>query len=548
MSLDNIAQLAEARAAKGKKPTPSESGDTRPVIRLAPGELRGRVADEAEAALVDAGAEIYQQGPRLVRIVLDKIQVSDGGEGKTLRLSGVTAPHVLECFERVARFEKWDARAEDYVGANCPKETSDSYMARDGKWRLRYLLGVITAPTLRADGSILETPGYDPATCLVFDPVGYSFPAIPAAPTEEEGRTAIAKLIEPIREFKFINEASRSVALSAIMTAVIRRSIPTAPLHAFTAPVAGSGKSMLVDIAAMVATGERAAVLTSGKNEEELEKRLVGSMLAGDAILSLDNLEGPLGSDLLNALLTQTRVKLRALGKSVNVDMPITTSFYATANNLVVIGDMTRRTLTSGLDPEVEQPELREFNFNALEETKARRGELVAAVLTAIRARLQVGPARIKVPLGSFERWSVMVRDTLVWLGQADPVLVMEGTRRDDPRLGRLQAVLAAWAETFGEHSATTAEAIKEAQERIGGEHGEETWKHPGLRDALLAATTGGNQQPMNPEKLSWFLRKNANRYVGGYRLEPEHDGKSVRWRAVRSGAAIPVDEHYRPM
>jgi hypothetical protein len=39
-----------------------------------------------------------------------------------------------------------------------------------------------------------------------------------------------------------------------------RRSLPTAPLHAFTSPAAGTGKSLLVDIFAMLATGRLSAV------------------------------------------------------------------------------------------------------------------------------------------------------------------------------------------------------------------------------------------------------------------------------------------------
>ena len=59
-----------------------------------------------------------------------------------------------------------------------------------------------------------------------------------------------------IDTFPFVAQVDRSVALSGILTALDRRSMATAPLHAFTAPVAGTGKSLLVDIIAMLATGE----------------------------------------------------------------------------------------------------------------------------------------------------------------------------------------------------------------------------------------------------------------------------------------------------
>jgi putative DNA primase/helicase len=70
--------------------------------------------------------------------------------------------------------------------------------------------------------------------------------------------------------------------LSAILTALVRRSLPTAPMHAFRSPVAGSGKSTLVDIASAISTGHEAGVIAQGKSDEETEKRLGSALLAGD--------------------------------------------------------------------------------------------------------------------------------------------------------------------------------------------------------------------------------------------------------------------------
>lgn len=58
-------------------------------------------------------------------------------------------------------------------------------------------------------------------------------------------------------------------------------------MHGFTAPVAGSGKSKLVDLASIVATGHEAAVIEEG-DEEELPKRLGAALLAGNQVISID--------------------------------------------------------------------------------------------------------------------------------------------------------------------------------------------------------------------------------------------------------------------
>ena len=163
-----------------------------------------------------------------------------------------------------------------------------------------------------------DSPGYDRATGLLYDPQGVEFPRIADRPTRDEARAAMALLDDLISTFPFVSKIDRSVALSAILTALVRRSLPTAPMHAYTAPVAGSGKSMLVDIASIVATGHEAPVLGPGQDEGELEKRLGAVLLAGDAIVTLDNCERPLGGELLCKMLSQTRVKPRNLRPIAN--------------------------------------------------------------------------------------------------------------------------------------------------------------------------------------------------------------------------------------
>ena len=99
------------------------------------------------------------------------------------------------------------------------------------------------------------------------------------SPTRADARKALALLVELIESFPFVAEQDRSVALSAILTACVRRSLPISPLHAFTAPVAGSGKSKLVDVASVIATGHEASVMAQGQTEEKLEKRLSSMIL-----------------------------------------------------------------------------------------------------------------------------------------------------------------------------------------------------------------------------------------------------------------------------
>ena len=544
-----IASLEEAREAKRKKksgePPMRKEDDKRPTIRLAPGEARTRVADESEAALLAAGVELYKQGSRIVRVRWDEITVPGGEKGKVLRLGDVAVDALLEMFEKHAVYEKFDVRADEWLMANCPKETAAAYVARDGAWKLRFVLAVVNTPTMRPDGSILSAPGYDAATSLIFDPLGVEFPAIPESPTKEDALRALEELKRPLEHFPFVLPAGKSVALASFLTAVLRRSMEAAPLFAYDAPLAGAGKTKLSNMAAILVTGERAAVVNTGKDkygDAELEKRLAASLYAGYPVILIDNVDGQLGTEMLNSMLTEPRIRIRVLGSTTKSPEIVNTSLcMANGNNIVILGDMTRRVLLARLDPKVERPELVQFEFEPVAYVKERRAALVAAILTIARWYKLSGDPGDGVKLGSFEQWTRMVRDPLVALGEPDPLDVMEEVRKGDPRLMKIKAVMSAWAATFGDDGRTLPQAIAVAQDR-DGEGGR--YLNPDLRDALLAVTAGGEQAPINPEKLGWWLRKNADRYVDGLRFVRADDGAKVAvWKLEGAASILPARE-----
>jgi len=246
-----------------------------PVIRLIEGQIP-RAVDEAEAALIAAGGRnLYQRGDLMVRPIRSKLKAANNRDTFVWHLIPASKPLLVDNFTRIARFERWDKKANDYVAKNCPNQVADIYLSRAGAWKLPILLGIVNTPFLRADASLCERPGYDQASALLFHPGRQGFPAIPTAPTLEDAREALTYLDDSLlAEFPFVEKIDHSVALSGILTALDRRAMVTAPLHAFTSPVAGTGKSLLVDIASVLVSGEPAPVISQGKTEEELEKRL----------------------------------------------------------------------------------------------------------------------------------------------------------------------------------------------------------------------------------------------------------------------------------
>ena len=116
-------------------------------------------------------------------------------------------------------------------------------------------------------------------------------------------------------------------------------------MHLIAAHMAGTGKSYLVDTAAMIATGRLCPVITTLKSVEETEKRLGAIILSGIPMVSLDNCTHDLGGDILCQIAERPVIKVRILGYSETPDCEVRTAMFATGNNITFKGDMVRRGL-----------------------------------------------------------------------------------------------------------------------------------------------------------------------------------------------------------
>jgi putative DNA primase/helicase len=398
-----------------------------------------------------------------------------------------------------------------------------------GDWKLPRLHSVSTTPILRYDGTIVERPGFDRQTGVFYNPFGVDVPALPPAPTRSTALEALDKLDELLATFDFVDDVSRSVALSGLLTPLYRTAMSAAPLHGFSAPVAGSGKSKLVNIAALLARGHAAPIISLGKDEPETEKRLSSVLIAGDAVASIDNAERPIRGEFLCQCITEPMVAPRLLGASSLIRVPNSVCWYATGNNLRFEGDMVRRALVGRLDPHCERPELREFEtpdpcLTAL----ARRGIFVTCAMTIARAYMLAGFPRERPALGSFADWSRWVRDPLIWLGRADPVEAMGDIRREDPRLAALSSIIEQWEQIIGDRRVTAREVV----ELVALSSTSRLSQYPDFRDALL--TVAQDRGEVSTLRLGRWLREVQNRQVNGKYLAPDGSAKGVIYWALK--------------
>jgi putative DNA primase/helicase len=526
----NEEQAANVVPFKPKGEAKARSRPELPVIHLEAGELHN-IATEAEAALIASGTPFYIHSQKLKRPVVDTMPASHNRVTKVARLAEVNEPAMIDHLSRSAVWLKWDGRANKMVAADPAKPVSATVLSRDGEWTFPRLAGVITTPTLRPDGTILMEPGYDAATqLLLLDPP--KMPQLPPRPSKKAAEKALAKLDGLLNEFPFVDDASRSVALSALITPVVRGALMVAPMHITKAPVAGSGKSYIIDLASAINSGEKAPVMSAGAKEEELEKRLVSALLTGQTFISIDNVNGELGGDFLCQVVERPIVQPRILGKSEAPKIENRSSCFATGNNIRIVGDMTRRVVICSLDPGMERPETREFTGDPFDAVLADRGLYVAAALTVVRAYVVAGCPNTLPALASFEDWSRLVRSALVWLGRADPLLTMEQAREDDPETSTLRQLYHAWHATVGGEAHTANEIV--AKSTLRGVHNDLI--HEGLHDAL-AVIAGDRAGGMTPTRLGHHLKKHENRIIASLKLVKAGKTREDKalWKVVKA-------------
>lgn len=497
------------------------------TIQIRPDALH-LIATEGENALVASRTPIYVRGG-LVKPVVDELPAAHGLTTKAARLCEVDQDCLIDHLSRAASWVRYNVRKKEWTPTDPPRNVAATIISRDGEWTFRRLAGVITTPTMRPDGTILSEAGYDDVTqLLLLDPP--ALPEIPEKPTRDDALQAKEVLRELLKEFPFADEASHSAALSAIITVVARGAVPVAPMHATTAPVAGSGKSFIVDIAAFIGTGDRAPVIAAGRTEEETEKRLVSALLNGQAVISIDNVNGELGGDLLCQMIERPIVSVRPLGSSKLVKIDSRACVFATGNNIQMLGDMTRRVILCSLDPDMERPELRQFRSDPLAMIAADRGKYIAAALTICRAYASAGYPAQRKPLASFEDWSRVVRSAIVWLGCADPVDTMEAARSDDPVTSSLRALLSSWNCAVGDSWKSAAEIKQDAEAQPFG-----SFSHPDLNDAVreIAVDRAG---VIDTKRLGHYLARHKGRVIEGLKLRTSEDthAKKKLWSVVR--------------
>jgi hypothetical protein len=505
---------------------PEVPANPRTLIRLSEAEF-SNITKQLEQAITP---EVYTQGSHLVRTTEAHTDETIQRSADALMLIPATKGWARIRFGEICEFQKYVASQGEWRPVAPSAEHINTLLDRGSWTTFRPLDAIARAPFLREDGSICDAPGYDAASRTLYVP-SIAFPPIPERPTREMAQAALARLREPFNEFPWKEAASESAFVSHILAEASRLAMERCPMYFYDAPMAGTGKSTLQEMAARIVHGTEPALRPWVADEDELRKSLYACLMAGDRSIWFDNVPdgNKVRSSVLEAFLTSAVWKDRKLGESITSAIPNKTVLVASGNNLTPVSALARRSIVIRLDANTENLRERVFKIeNPRTYVMEHRAALLVDALTIIKAYLATsGTVKMPVTLPSFERWSRLARDPLIWLGMADPVITQLNETDDETRnVGPIFERLVA---NFGDRTFTAGDMA-----RIVGSLSDE---HNVLSDSLMQM---GCAEPTNPIKVGYWLRASKDKIGSGLKLV--HDGHSkygVRWKLQKMDGGL---------
>jgi len=463
----------------------------------------------------DALNEVLRRSPEVFDFGEELVIVGQGGSVHRLDEHGLR-------YEAGKLTQFWAYRKIPNVGMveelqDPPAAICRNVLSMGSRRNLKKLDAVVTAPTLRPDGTVLDRPGYDEDTRLLYEADTYPV-AVPEWPTRAQAIEALDFLWQPFKDFPFVGALDRAVHLAAIITAAVRPILPTSPAFAYDAPVQGSGKTLLARCIGILTEGKDPSVWphTAGRDDEEVRKRLFTVLRGGARSLIWDNVLGCFDSAALASCLTSPMFSDRILGASSSSTVPNRMVFLMTGNNLDLAGDLPRRVLISRIDPETDRPFARSFDMDPAAHCLAHRQRMVASALVLVRAMLTHGCSKPgDGKLASFEDWDKWVRQAVIYAGELRPgqfgdvMDIVVAMQAADPEQEALSHLLQAWHGEFGSRLVTTSEILTRATSN--------TFNASPLREALEEFVVGGK---LTTKSVGRLLKYRVGRICSGKRLE----------------------------
>lgn len=498
---------------------------TRPIIQLVDSRYSEIIA-QIETLLIP---DVFVQGPALVRRSEAHNVEAIRRDSDALMLVPVTKEWAKKHLGEVADWQRFQQTTQRWV----PTKPSDEHVmgvVNLQSWtQLRPLEAIARAPFIRPDGTICDEPGYDSRSRVLYVPSA-EFPRISTDPSHAEAFEALERIRGIFDQFPWKERASESAFLSHILSEASRLAIDRCPMFFYDAPDAGTGKSLLQEMAARIVHGSDVAVRTWVGDGDEVRKVLYAALLSGDRSMWFDNIPDgtKVRSSELCGFLTSETWTDRKLGESSSLGIPNRMVMVGSGNNITPTGDLARRSLVVRMDANTENLKERVFKIPFLRPyVMKHRPQLLVDALTVVKGYHAVSDKfKMPVPLQSFERWSHFCREPLIWLGLPDPVITQKETDDEKQSAGHIYEAL---YHHFADRSFTSMDVARVVN-GITDVNGE-------LADAMLQ---NGCSEPNQPIKVGYWLRGCRDRISHGIKLVHAGNSKTgVKWKLERIGQEL---------
>lgn len=493
---------------------PEKMPEDRPAVCIDLEEANEKeVADAVIANLADQGFSFGEKEDRLYQIAGKLVQVAEVDEKQCIIRVG--CPVIREKIAAGMDLVTYSGKNQEEKLVRPPEWLYRSISERPSYKEVRKLKGIVTTPTMRSDGSILQIPGYDPESELVYLPDG-KFPAVPEFPTRKEALAARDIILDLVQDFPFVNDVARSAWLSMLLTLIGRPAIDGGcPMFCYSANIRGSGKTKLCMLVGLIVFGRDIGTKTLPRDEEETRKVLTSVAIEGQPAYLFDNVKGLIGNTPLDAALTAETWTDRILGKSETTgDLPWRTVLMATGNNLEFDADTARRVILCQLESGLENPEDRnDFAHENLNKfALGNRHRLAVAALTILRYFIVNGADYSGNRLGSFESWSGLICGSVVAVDLPNPLETVSVVREQDTSGNVLRMLIDGLETVCGLEGITSSEIEKNIKPNPDGNLNKKEFEF--LSTALLQVS----DKPTS-RKIGGLFKKYKGRVSNGKRI-----------------------------
>lgn len=423
------------------------------------------------------------------------------------------------------------------------------------------------------DKVLINRAGIDKKTCryLVNEVEGLE-KLIPDNPTRADAVAALNKLWNAVSEFPWLynhqercqlednmrneggsreeNFMNQSFVkwLTLLLAQAVRLELSVCPLGLITANTPGLGKTYLAHAIPSILFGRTASVtsLPEGSNMqnrgEELRKRIISQIEAGNTFMLIDNVSRIAGSDFnspeLEALVTSDDYSDRRLGSNTDTaGGKHRLQVIVTGNDTRPGADLADRTLFVKL--ESNEPNRRHHftptHGDFLEYCRQHRKELLAATLTIVKGWLVAGSPKPSSPngFGSFPDFNNIPIAMAHWVSGIDPLDGrLDDIRESDTIAQSRAALISNWTELLGKEGLTCGQILDRIKSTsLGSTYGSEP--HSAFKEALLELVPGvfrSLDDLPSAKQLGRALRgmSNTPTYIQANESAPASTGKIV--------------------